>query len=63
MDSDIPTQSADRQSRLGDLHLAFAMDKGVAKEHAQWRRSDMKDKIVTQTRKDPGISSVMGGGR
>ena len=30
MDSDIPTQSAEKKSRLGDLHLAFVMDNEVA---------------------------------
>ena len=28
MDSDIPTQSIGKKSRLEDLHLAFAMKKG-----------------------------------
>ena len=30
MESDIPTQSMDKKSRLGDLHLAFVMDTDVA---------------------------------
>ena len=32
MDSDIPTQSAYKKSRLGDHHLNFTADKEVAKE-------------------------------
>ena len=62
MGSDIPTQSADKNSRLGDNHLAFVMDKDVPKERAQWSRPDMKDKIVTQTRKDPAASFVLDSG-
>ena len=59
MDSAIPTQSVETEGRLGDLHLAFVMDKGVAKEHARRRRSDMKEKIDMRTRKDPGVSFSM----
>ena len=62
MDSDIPTQSVDTKCRVGDLHLAFFADKEVVKEHAQRWRSDMREKIDAQTRKDPGVSFVMGGG-
>ena len=36
MDSDIPAKSMGKTSRLGDLRLAFATDKEVVKEHAQW---------------------------
>ena len=32
------------------------------KERARQRRTDMKGKIDTQTRMDPGASSVLGGG-
>ena len=35
LDSDIPTQSIDKKSWLGGLHLAIAMDREVVKEHAQ----------------------------
>ena len=31
------------------------------KQHAQWWRSDMKDKICTQTRKDSGASFLTDG--
>ena len=34
--ADIPTQSADKESRLSDLRLAFAGCEEVVKEHAQW---------------------------
>ena len=47
VDSDIPIQSTDRNSRLGDLHLAFVMGKEVAKEPAQWWQLNMKGKIDT----------------
>ena len=46
----------------GDLHLAFLADKEVVKENAQWRHSGAKDKIDTQTRKDPGASFIMDSG-
>ena len=52
----------DTKCRLGDLHVAFVMDKDVATGHAQWWRSHMKEKVDTQTRKDPGASFVMHGG-
>ena len=61
-DSDIPTQAIDKKSRLGDAHLAFVMDKQVAKEHAQWLQPEMTEKIDTQTRKNPGATFVAGGG-
>ena len=47
MDSDTPTQSADKKSRLGELHLAVMTNKEVVEEHAQWSRSEMKEKIDT----------------
>ena len=53
-DSDIPIQSTDKASRLGDLHVAFVMDEEVVKEHAQWRQTEMKEKVDTQTRMAPG---------
>ena len=62
MDSDISIQSADKTGTLGDLHLALVVSKEVAKERAQWRRSDVKDKIDAQTRMDPGASLVLGSG-
>ena len=62
MGPDIPTQSIDKKSRLCDLHLAFAVDKEVVKEHAQWRRPATKAKIDTHTRMDPGASAEVGGG-
>ena len=52
MDSDVPGQSADKGCRLGDIHVASVMDKEVVEEHVQRRPSDVKDKIVTRTRKD-----------
>ena len=62
MDSHVPGQSADTKCRLGDLHPAFAMEKEEMTGHAQWRRSDMRDKIDAQTRKDPGALFAMDGG-
>ena len=47
---------------MGDLRLAFATDEDVVKGHAQWWRSDTKEKIDTQNRKDLGASFAMGGG-
>ena len=32
------------------------------KGHAQWWHSELKEKIDTQTRKDPGMPPAMGGG-
>ena len=63
MDSDIPTQSIEKKSRLGDLHLAFAKDKEVVEEHAQWRRPEMEAKIGAETPTDPGASGKVDGGR
>ena len=60
-DSDIPSQSAEKTSRRGDLHSAFVSVKDVVKGHAQWWRSDAREKIDTQTRKDPGASFIAGG--
>ena len=62
MGSDVHIQSAGEKYKLGDLHLAFVMDKVVAKERAHWWRPDMKDKRNTDTRKDPGASFVMNEG-
>ena len=62
MDSDISAQSVDKKCRAGDLHVVFVANKKVVKKHAQWRRSDMGEKMEMQTRKDPGASFVMGGG-
>ena len=61
MDSDVPSNLAEKKCRLGNLHLACVMEKNVAKENAQWWPSDMGGKIDTQTRKDPGSSSVIDG--
>ena len=61
MASGIPTQSIDKESRLGDLHLAFVMDKEVVKEHAQWWQPEMKAKIDTQPRMDLGKSLKVDG--
>ena len=63
MGSDIPTQSIDKRSRLGDPHLAFAIDKGVAREQAQWWQPEMKEKIDSQTRMDPGAPLFVDGGK
>ena len=54
MDSDTPKQLADKKYRAGDLHPAFVADKEVVKGHAEWRHSDMEEKIDSQTRKVPG---------
>ena len=62
MDSETPTQSIDKRSRIGDLHLAFVMGKEVVKEHAQWRQSELEEKIDTQNRLDPGASVFLDGG-
>ena len=59
--SDIPAQSADKKCPVGDLHFAFVADKEVAKEHARRRRSDMRGKIDSQTRKGPGASYIVDG--
>ena len=58
MDSNTPTQSIDKKSRLEDPHVACAMEKEVARE----REKVMKDKIDTQTRMDPGASLTADGG-
>ena len=63
MYSDAPSPSVEKKCRLGDLLLAFASDKGVLKGPAKWWRSDMKERIDSQTRKYPGASSVMDDGR
>ena len=60
--SDVPTQSASKRSRLGDLHLASVIDEEVAKERAQQWRSDMEEKIDTETREGPGASFVVDSG-
>ena len=44
---------------MGDLHLAIVTDKEAVKEHAQWQRSDTKDKAGAQTRMDPEASCVL----
>ena len=62
MGSGILTQSADTKNRSGSPHVAFVTDQEVVKEHAQWRRSDTKEKIETKTRMDPAASSVLDGG-
>ena len=62
MGPDFPTQSIGKNSRLGDLHLAFVMDKEVAKEHAQWWKPEMQGEIGTQARMDPGASLMVDGG-
>ena len=62
LSSDIHNQPVEKTCRLGDLHLALTKDKDVAKEHSQRWRSDMEEKIDTQTRKDPGASFAMDGG-
>ena len=62
IDSDTPTQSIDKKSRLSDLHLAFVMDEEAAKEHAQWRQLELKEKIDTQIRLAPGAWVFVDGG-
>ena len=62
MDSDIPTQSADKTCRVGDAHLALVSDKGVLNEQVQWRHPEINGKIVMQTRQDPGASPTLDGG-
>ena len=57
MDSDFPSQSADRKCRAANLHLAGVADKEVMKEHAHWEHAQLR-----HTRKDPGASFVMYGG-
>ena len=42
--------------------MASVAGKEVVKEHAQWRHSDMKDKIYSLIRKDHGASFISGGG-
>ena len=53
MDSDVPTQSIDRESRLGDIRPACVMEGEVVKARAQWWRRAMKKKSDTLTRMDP----------
>ena len=62
MDSDISSRSVDKKIRLGDLRLASVTDTGAAREHAQSWRSDIEDKVDTQTRMDPGASFGLDGG-
>ena len=61
MDSDAPTQSIDKKSRMGDLHLAFASDAEVVKGRAQWRNPEMQGGIDTHTRRDPGAPLLVDG--
>ena len=35
------------------MRSVFVADKEVAKEHAQWRHSEMKEEIDAQARQDP----------
>ena len=60
--SDIPTQSPGGGCRVGDLHLAFVVGKGVVKVHAQWWHSEMIEKIDTQSRQDPSEPFAIDGG-
>ena len=62
IDSAIPTLSVAEKCVVGDLHLAFFVDKEVVKGHAQWWRSEMKEKIDTQTRKGSGAPFLLGDG-
>ena len=62
MNSDTPTQSVEKKSRLGELHLALVMDKEVAEDHAQEWRPETKEKIDTQARMDPAAPSMEDGG-
>ena len=52
-DSDIPTESSGRACRAGDLHLGFVAGREVVGGAAQWWHSGKKEKIDTQSRKDP----------
>ena len=62
MDLDVSSQSVVKKCRMGDLLLSSVADKDVVKGHAQWWRSDMKEKVDAQTRKDPGTSFARDGG-
>ena len=62
MDSDTPTQSTDKESRLGDLRLASVMDKEVVKGRALRWQPGMKEGIDTQIRRGAGASVFVDGG-
>ena len=61
MGSDAPRQSVNKKSRLSDLRPASVSVKEVAKEHAQWWRSDVKGEINSHTRMGPGAPFVLDG--
>ena len=69
MDSGISTEPSGEKCRVGYLHVAFAVEKEVAKEHDQWRHFEMDEKIRTQSRKitidgrRPALSARVAAGR
>ena len=62
MDTGAPSEAVGKKCRCGDLRLALVMDMRVVRGHARRWRSDTKDKIDMQTRKDPGASFLMDSG-
>ena len=60
-DSDIPTESLGKKCRIGELHVAFVADKEGVKEHVQWWRFEMKEKIDVQSQKGPGAPLALDG--
>ena len=54
--------SPGQESRVGDLHSACVADKVVAREHAEWLHSELREKIGTQRRSAPWAPLVLDGG-
>ena len=62
MDSDIPSQSSGEKCRVGGLYWACAAEKDVVQENTQGWHFDAKEKVDTQSRKDPSVPLVIDGG-
>ena len=61
MDSVVSSRTPGKRCRVGDLHVAFAVEEEVVKERAQWRHPEMKSKMDAQSRLDPAESFVVDG--
>ena len=62
-DSDTHTQSLGKKYRVGDLNLASVAGKEGVEEDAQWWHCEVKEKIDTQSRKDPSAPPEIDGER
>ena len=52
----------EKRYRVEYLRAALVADMEVVEGHAQWRHSEMEDKIDAQSGKDPGRLRVLAGG-